>query len=259
MNGLYTSSAHQVNRTILQELPHVNAHHKGKKRQKMYTPIHHNAFLNLTLKELHNQGWWVKNEQHALTPDRARYFGLLELGRLPTANWNDPGRSSPIVGLINTHDGSKAATIAIGTRVWVCDNLSLSGEVVVARKHTRNIFRDLENLIRDAVHKFRTMQEQEQVIHRQFQETTIQNRDAHHFIMQTLIEKAILPKHVTDIVGQWHMPRHEDFRPRTAWSLFNAFTDTLKPVNPRSPFAALTAMGDRTRKVQNMLHEFTEN
>jgi hypothetical protein len=33
---------------------------------------------------------------------------------------------------------------------------------------------------------------------------------------------------LTRVLADWRKPRHEAFEPRTAWSLFNCFTGTLK-------------------------------
>ena len=39
-----------------------------------------------------------------------------------------------------------------------------------------------------------------------------------------------LPK----VIEAWEEPRHEEFSPRTAWSLFNAFTEVGKEGSPRA-------------------------
>ena len=39
-----------------------------------------------------------------------------------------------------------------------------------------------------------------------------------------------LPK----VIEAWEDPEHEEFTPRTAWSLFNAFTEVQKGSGPRS-------------------------
>ena len=39
-----------------------------------------------------------------------------------------------------------------------------------------------------------------------------------------------LPK----VIEAWDEPRHEEFTPRTAWSLFNAFTEVQKGAPPRA-------------------------
>ena len=39
-----------------------------------------------------------------------------------------------------------------------------------------------------------------------------------------------LPK----VIEAWEAPHHEEFAPRTAWSLFNAFTEVAKTSPPRA-------------------------
>jgi len=36
------------------------------------------------------------------------------------------------------------------------------------------------------------------------------------------------------VIEAWEEPKHEEFTPRTAWSLFNAFTETQKGAPPRA-------------------------
>ena len=48
-----------------------------------------------------------------------------------------------VLGLRNSHDKTFPAGIVAGASVFVCDNLSFSGEIKFARKHTRFIVRDL--------------------------------------------------------------------------------------------------------------------
>jgi hypothetical protein len=39
-----------------------------------------------------------------------------------------------------------------------------------------------------------------------------------------------LPK----VIEAWEAPQHEEFAPRTAWSLFNAFTEVQRMASPRA-------------------------
>jgi hypothetical protein len=39
------------------------------------------------------------------------------------------------------------------------------------------------------------------------------------------------------VLKEWRQPSHAEFEPRTAWSLFNAFTETLKWYNADSAYA----------------------
>jgi hypothetical protein len=68
-------------------------------------------------------------QHHAITPDGARYFGMLTL----RSNYGDYG---DLVGLRNSHDKTFPIGIAFGSRVFVCDNLAFIGDHVIRRKHT---------------------------------------------------------------------------------------------------------------------------
>lgn len=64
-------------------------------------------------------------------------------------------------------------------------------------------------------------------------------------IYQAFIEGDIdLPKHLARSVHELYFnPEHEDFTPRTIWSLSNAFTSALKQLDPIPQFRATAKLG----------------
>ncbi len=57
---------------------------------------------------------------------------------------------------------------------------------------------------------------------------------AHHFMVEA-VRRAILPaSRLPKVLHAWKEPRHDEFRSRSAWSLFNAFTEVLKDNGPRA-------------------------
>jgi hypothetical protein len=48
-------------------------------------------------------------------------------------------------------------------------------------------------------------------------------------IRRNVIPASNLPK----VIEAWETPTHADFEPRTAWSLFNAFTEVAKSSSPQ--------------------------
>ena len=49
-------------------------------------------------------------------------------------------------------------------------------------------------------------------------------------IRANVLPASRLPK----VIEAWEEPKHEEFIPRTAWSLFNAFTEVQKGAPPRA-------------------------
>ncbi len=77
-------------------------------------------------------GHEIIREDYGVTPDGARFFGVLSLK-------SEYGDYSDTVGLRNSHDKRFPIGISFGSRVFVCDNLAFSGDRVIRRKHTRRM------------------------------------------------------------------------------------------------------------------------
>jgi hypothetical protein len=145
------------------------------------------------------------------------------------ANGKNPDDYSLVVGLRNSHDKSIVAGLAVGAGVHVCDNLSFSSDIVIDRKHTRNIERDMPTLIESAVGRLgdarRTQDERISV----YKRTELADAQAHDLVIQAYDAHIVPVTRIPEILGEWRAPRHAEFREgRNAWRLFNAFTEGLK-------------------------------
>jgi hypothetical protein len=52
------------------------------------------------------------------------------------------------------------------------------------------------------------------------------------------------------VLADWRKPQHEEFEPRTAWSLFNCFTEVLKNTS-------LFLLSPRTQALHGLLDQFS--
>jgi len=202
-----------------------------------WTPVPHFEFQQEVKDSLSRGHMRIVNEAHAITHNKNqgdlgdRYFGLFQL--------EGGNGTCEIVGLRNSHDKTFAASLVMGMGVFVCDNLSFSGEVKVARKHTRYIQRDMPQLIAKAVANLNDLRGWQQERVEAYQETTLDTRAlVNDLIMESFRSRALPPSQIGHVLAAWEdQPNHEkyaeEFGPRNAWSLFNAFTETFKNrVNP---------------------------
>lgn len=191
-----------------------------------WQPIPHAALLGRVRETLTRGGLTVVREQHGLWRDGARYFGTLDL----TNGHNQPDYGLA-VGLRNSHDMSFAAGLACGSRVFVCDNLSFSAEVVFARKHTTNINRDLAQLVSRAIGELGALRVAQDTRIAAYKQLQLTDGQTHDLLIQS-VDRRILPiTQVPAVLDEWRTPKHEEFAPRTGWSLFNAYTEVLKASN----------------------------
>jgi hypothetical protein len=111
------SGAHQVQREQLLAVSTPD-------RTASWVPIPHHTLLAGVEGVLVRSGFSIVNESHGLTRDGSRYFGLLQV-----ANGSNSDLFSLVEGVRNSHDKCFPAGLVIGASVFICDNLSFSGEM----------------------------------------------------------------------------------------------------------------------------------
>jgi hypothetical protein len=57
---------------------------------------------------------------------------------------------------------------------------------------------------------------------------------ADHLLVEAVRRNALPASRLPKVLDAWEKPRHEEFAPRTAWSLFNAFTEVQKTRSARA-------------------------
>lgn len=214
-----------------------------------WTPIAHDWLIDETLKQLETREMPVISQKHALAANGRRYFGVFELER---GNEHNKGYSVTL-GLRNAHDKSMTAGFTTGSRVFVCDNMAFSGDIVINRRHTKNIYSDVRRLIEDAVSRFQITLNTQDNRFDQYKLTKINDKDANNLIVQGLRRGAITALRVPQVVKEWYEPSKIEHRDdgNSIWRLFNAFTQTLKAEDGGS-IAQLPA---RTTRLTAMLDE----
>ena len=210
-------------------------------RTRTWVPIPHARLLEGVQSNLEGAGMSVVTEAHALTHDGARYFGLLQL-----ANDHDDTDHGLVVGLRNSHDQQFPAGLAVGAAVFICDNLSFSSEVTLARKHTAHVQRDLPALIERAVGRLGDLRRSQEERFARYKTHELSDGQAHDLVIQALDAGVVPVTKIPDVLAEWRQPRHAEFRDgRTAWRLFNGFTEALK--------GRLDALPRRTQALHGLL------
>ncbi len=196
-------------------------------------PVAHTRVLDTVTDRLADMNIPVRREQLGLTHDGARFFGTLDLD-LDVYG----GDVSLSVGIRNSIDKSISAGLAVGERVFVCDNLCFSGEIVAMRKHTRHILRDLDGKVTEALvqlDKFRELAGQR--IER-LHNLTLTDSQAHDLMVRAADRGCIAWSGIGRVLAEYREPQHDVFLPRNAWSLMNAFTEVAKVGFQKNPVRA---------------------
>jgi Domain of unknown function (DUF932) len=208
-----------------------------------WVPVSHHRLLEQVESTLVTSGMTVVNEAHALWQDGLRYFGLLEV-----ANGEAHADYGLVIGLRNSHDKSFPAAIALGSSVFVCDNLAFSAEVTIARRHTRFIERDLPRVVHTAVGRLADMRGQQDQRIAKYKETLVSDPTAHDLVIRAVDAHVLPVTHLPAVLEEWRTPSHDEFASdgKTAWRFHNAMTHVWKGRN-------LAALPNRSQALHGLL------
>jgi len=213
----------------------------------MHQPVPHHELVQTLKEELAAAGYESVHEEYAIQHQGLKLFGVMDLAP-------KPGVSSPLsngdkglsLGFRHGNDQTLSLKLVAGVRVFQCDNLTLSGDMIVLRrKHTKGL--SLTDEIRAGMERLLLEYSAlEQGILR-LKEQGISDHEAKAILYDAFIHHGVLPMRYLPKVGSWYFDPPadaEDCRDRTAWGLHNAFTRTVKELSsPARRFEASTSIG----------------
>lgn len=210
---------------------HCGAHHIDEASLRVmetpvstttHVPIPHFFFQELIRNRMAQAGFKIAQVQHAVARDGARYFGLMEIQ-------NGNAEYALTVGMRNAHDKSLASGICVGSTVFVCDNLAFSGEIIIARKHTNQILRDLPVLIEGVVEKVERQHQIQDDRFNAYKDRLLTDQRADNVLVSLFRNGAMSGSELGKAIDQWYEPAHDAFREKAnVWRLFNAVTEAGK-------------------------------
>ncbi len=187
-------------------------------------PIRHHDLIATVQNTLKTTNLRIGTQAHSLSHEGQRYFGLMEI-HAQKANNDD---YCWVLGLRNSHDKTFPAGIVAGASVFVCDNLSFNGDIKFARKHTRHINRDLPQLVSRSIGLLLAKWHDQDKRIAAYKEAEISEVQAHDLLIRSVDVGVCSNRLIPDVLHEWREPSHDAFEGRNVWSLFNAFTESLK-------------------------------
>jgi len=222
--GATLISSNRVTMDDLSEIEVPNQTHS-------YVPVSHVDFINNTkniadrILDKHQ----LHTEQYGIARDGKQMFGTLTYKE---SFHDDPQHIGLSIGIRNSYDKSMSLGLCSGASVFVCENLMMTGEVVIMRMHKGNIIDELKGLIFNALlkaeEKFATIHADSQ----QLKQHHIDNKLAYELMGRAYGYGVVTERQLPVMKREWQTPKHDIFQDRTSWSLYNAGTEALKTTPP---------------------------
>lgn len=195
-----------------------------------------------------NEAYGVKRNDDGLP---LQFFGLMQV-EISGINGDGFGL---MVGLRGAYDQSISRALAVGSRVFVCDNLAFSGEVEIKTKQTTNVSKRIPGLIAAAAERVPLLAEHQNQRFAAYKDTQIDKRMGDAMLIELVRRGAMVPSQIGRALAEWDNPSHEEHAEEgySVWRLHNAVTEAIKPSNPARN--AVPATWDRTRVMTDVLDD----
>jgi len=208
-----------------------------------WTPIPHAALVDQLEAALRSKGLHIDSEEYAVQTGGLKLFGTMKLSYQVTANRPGTQGFRFALGLRTSNDKSCSVKMVAGVNVFVCDNMALHGSMVtLQRKHTSkiDIMMELEGAVQKAMEQFRVLRGSVQ----RLQEMQIGDVAAKAMILDAATTGVMPLRLIPNVKKNYFEPPHEEFAPRTMWSLHNAFTESFKQLSPMVAQEAGMGLGE---------------
>ncbi len=207
-----------------------------------HRPIHPRDLVEALTAEASARGYLLRKEQYAIQREGELLFGTLDFLRPEDSG---DGETGVALGFRSASDQSHALQVCAGRRVFVCDNLALSGDLLaLRRKHTTGMV-----LAQEMVRAFdRFVEHSERLLASigVLRAREIAPAEARETIYEALVRK-VIPLRLFEGVHHAYFDvdpeARPDCAPRTAWGLHNAFTRVISGLSPAASWRANTALG----------------
>lgn len=194
-----------------------------------YVPVPYPRLIEEIKLHLPRFGLTLSKEEYGLAREGGQMFGVFSC-----RNGKPESDHCLALGVRSSYDRSLSVGLVAGTRVFCCDNLAFTGEVGMSRKHTANVFRDLPDLIYRMLSQLTMLRDRQEMEIRSMKATSMTPTVAHHLIVEAIRANILPASRLPKVLEAWEQPQHDEFRSRSAWSLFNAFTEVHKLASPRT-------------------------
>lgn len=204
---------------------------------RFHNPTPYADFVDLVDENLAGIGYRINDEAFGVTNDGGRFFGLLEAAPLEGEYLPRDQGYALSIGVRGSYDQSFPRGLAVGSRVFVCDNLCFSGEVVVKTRQTTNIGRRLPALVYSAMQQVAELAQVQANRAKVYRNFPMRPRWGDAALVELHRREVLNSQTLPRAIAEWDNPTHpehcEEGIERTAWTLQNAVTEAIKPLNGR--------------------------
>ncbi len=201
--------------------------------------IQHGELADTVVKSLEERKVTIKEESWYVGHNDTHLTGSLTL--------TVPKKKAPkgmdfCLGLHHGNDMSYALKFAVGTKIFVCENGMVSGDIALRKLHTKGF--DLKASVDDGLDQFLNQLDQVGEFIATLKAMDISDARRDKLLMEAG-RRGLLPwSRIGKVDREYRKPRFRDFNQRNGWGLYNAFTYVVQKCPAHEQISSMSAFRD---------------
>lgn len=221
---------------------------KPPEATETWKPVAHYDLLMAIEKALKSQKLSVHSEEISCQRKGQYFFCILDLKRDYGSKFPQSAGILPSLGIMASNNKKIGIQISIGARVISCNNPMFAGNTVIySRKHTQSlrIEDELDEMLSVFAQYFKDLCLEVTALQRK----EISESQACVIMLKSFVE-GILPVRLIRLVYMnYFNPEIKEFKKRTLWSLYNAFTNAADTLTLERKFTALRDISMKFQRI----------
>jgi hypothetical protein len=189
-----------------------------------YKPVANGVLIEQVKEKLYKNNLQIVLERYDMNPSQTQLFTTYQI-----AQGGDGQRL--MLGFRNSYDKSLAVGFVAGTSVIVCSNLMLKGDIKILRKHTTNVFRDLDQLFTHTIDISYEELESNIKIAKNLKQIPMSRAEMGAEAGRMFINEGLINSTQLNIMKR-EINESPLFKGETAWDFYNHTTEGLKASQP---------------------------
>lgn len=148
-------------------------------------------------------------------------------------SWNQDSNVTKEIILLNNHTKKWRVTLANGATVGICKNGEVFAEHVHTRKHTKNVWEDMDyffySAVKPMISNF-TKRDQESIKWKE--SPTLTTEELHDFVIRSYEDNIIPVTEIKPVLKHLKNPEHPEFKDHNMYNVYQAYTSTWRDTNP---------------------------
>ena len=208
-----------------------------------YAPVSHHAIVSKITESLLGKDMVIKDKKYLSNNEGQQLIGTFTIETERPSTANSKTAMDMMIAFRNSYDKSMSVGFAAGTRVWICENGMISGDIQMVRKHTGNVLGELVEKIDTSIDTLGNTYAKLTSDAHIMSNIELEPKVSAELLGRLFIDEDIITSTQLNIIKN-ELSNSKHFKEDSMWDLYNHCTEAMKKSHASRYLPGLISLHD---------------